>query len=112
MGKKEKRKDIIPNAREECISKTYGSRSFIDSYRVFSSGLDGLVKTLNIDVLKIFQEDFLENWNLLVQKAAYSYENFKRLEDYELDIYNLTKEHYLSEMKNDYDADQEIEQNR
>ena len=38
--------DIIPNTKEDYISATYGYIRFIDSYRIFSSSLDSIVKTL------------------------------------------------------------------
>ena len=35
--------------------------------------LDGLVKVLDIDDLKILRKEFTENWSLLNQKSAYPY---------------------------------------
>ena len=44
--------DIIPKTNEEYISVTYGCIRLIDSYRFLSSGLDSLVRTLVIIVIK------------------------------------------------------------
>ena len=38
---------FIPKTNEEYISVTYGCIRFIDSYRLLSMCLDGLVKNLN-----------------------------------------------------------------
>ena len=54
--------DIIPKTNEDYIGVTYGCIRFIDSYRVLSMSLDGLVKNLNEDVLKILKKEFPDKW--------------------------------------------------
>ena len=54
--------DIIPGTNEEYFSVTYGCIRFIDSYRILSMGLDGLVKNLNEDDFKILKKEFLDKW--------------------------------------------------
>ena len=55
------------------------------------------------------KKEFPVNWNRLNKKVAYPYEYFKSLEDYELPICTVTKEDYLSKLKNDYPDEEEIE---
>ena len=60
--------DIIPKTNEECISVTYGSIRFIDSYRLLASGLDSLVKTLvdnSNKTLKSLKEEIKDNDEIL-----------------------------------------------
>ena len=60
--------DIIPKTNEEYISVTYGCIRFIDIYRVQSSSLDSLVKTLvdnSNKTLKDLKEEIVDNDELL-----------------------------------------------
>ena len=55
---------IIPKTVEEHISVTYGCIRFIDSYRLLSSSLGSLVKTLVINshkTLKDFEAEIVDN---------------------------------------------------
>ena len=101
--------NVIPKTNEEYFSVTYGCIRFIDIYRFLSSGLDGFVKTLNEDDFKILKKEFLDNWILLNKELVYPYEYFKSLEDYDLDISNISKEEYFSKLKNGYSDDEEIQ---
>ena len=58
---KDKRKDnvelkVVPKASEEYLSVSYGYTRFIDSYRILSSCLDGLTKTLQNNDSKILKK--------------------------------------------------------
>ena len=56
--------DFIPKTNEEYISVTYGCIRFIDSYRVLSSSLDSLVKTLvenSHKTLKDLKKEIVDN---------------------------------------------------
>ena len=56
--------DNIPKTKEEYISVTYGCLRFIDRYRLLSSSLDSLVKTLvdnSHKTLKNLNKEFVDN---------------------------------------------------
>ena len=55
--------DKIPKTNEEYISVSYGCIRFKNSYRFLSMSLDGLVKNLNEDEIKILKKKFLINGN-------------------------------------------------
>ena len=60
--------DIIPKTNEEYISVAYGCIRLIDSYRLLSSSLDSLVKTLvdnSHKTLKDFDEEVVDNEEIL-----------------------------------------------
>ena len=60
--------DVIPKTNEEYTSVTYGRIRFIDSYRIFSSSLHSLVKTLvdkNNKTLKNLKEEIIDNDEVL-----------------------------------------------
>ena len=60
--------DIIPKTKEEYISVTYGCIRIIDSYRILSSSLDSLVKTLvdnSHKTLKDVEEENIDNDEIL-----------------------------------------------
>ena len=60
--------EIIPKTNEEYISVTYGCIRFIDSYRLSSSGLDSLVKTLvdnSQKTLEDFEKEIVDNDEVL-----------------------------------------------
>ena len=48
--------DIIPKTNEEYISVACGCTRFIDSYRLLSTSLDGLVENLNEDDFKALKK--------------------------------------------------------
>ena len=94
--------EIIPKTNEEYISITYGCIRFIDSYRVLSSGLDSLVKTLvnnSHKTLKDFKEEIVDNdeilnivnrIKLLITEDKYKNDSIKDLKkDYPDEIKNL-----------------------
>ena len=54
------------------------------------------------------KKEFPYIWELLNKKLAYPYEYFKILEDYNQEIFTLTKQDYFSKLKNDYPDDKEI----
>ena len=66
--------DIMPKTNEEYLSVKYGRIRFIDSYRFLIVGLDGLVRTLDINHLEILNKRFLENWNIINKKLAYPHD--------------------------------------
>ena len=60
--------EIIPQTNEEYISVTYGCTRFIYSYRLLSSGLDSLVKTLvdnSHKTLKNLNKEIVDNDEIL-----------------------------------------------
>ena len=60
--------DIIPKINEEYISVTYGCIRFINSYRLLSSSLDSLVKTLVANshkTLKVLEKEIVDNVEIL-----------------------------------------------
>ena len=111
--------EIIPKTNEEYISVTYGCIRFIDSYRLLSSSLDSLVKTL-VDIsqktLKHFEEEIVDNDEILnivieikflIQEDKYKKSSIKNLKkDYpdtieELDeaLLDYVGENYLNILK-------------
>ena len=64
--KKEKVKfGIITKTNEQHISFAYGCVRFIDGYRLLSSSLDSLVKTLDSDDFVVMKKEFPEKWQYL-----------------------------------------------
>ena len=63
--------DVIPRTNEEHKSIIYGCVRFIDSYRILSSSLDSLLKTLDNDDFKILKKEFPDKWEYLNKKLAY-----------------------------------------
>ena len=88
---------------------------FLDCYRVLSSGLDQLVKSL--DSLPITQSDFGMDQNgfiveLFKKNLAYPYEYFTQsafgtLNNFHQPL-NLTKEHFWSTLKQSCPSDEGI----
>ena len=104
--------DVIPKTNEEYISVTYGCSRFIDSYRVLSSGLDSLVKSLvdnSHKTLKKLKEEIVDNDEVMdiVNKMAEEDKTIKGLKkDYPNEIKNLEEalldymgENYLENFK-------------
>ena len=56
--------------------------------------------------------EFPDNWNSLAKRLAYPYEYFKSLDDYKKFVDNIKEEDFLSELKNDYPNDKEIERTK
>ena len=65
---------IIPETNEKYILVSYGCIRFIDSYRFLSTGLDDLVKNLDMDDFVILKKEFLDKWRNLNKKLAYPYQ--------------------------------------
>ena len=60
--------DIIPKTNEEQTSVTYGCIRFIDNYRIISSSLDSIVKTLSDNshkTLKQLEEEIVDSDEIL-----------------------------------------------
>ena len=104
--------DIIPKTNEEYIPVTYGCIRFVDSYRFLSSGLDSLVKKLDVDDLKILKKEFPDKWQYLNIKLAYPSEYFNSIDDYKKPVHNLKKEDFFSKLKNNYPDDEEIQRTK
>ena len=104
--------DIIPKTNEKYISVTYGCIRFIDSYRFLSSGLDSLVKNLNVDDFKILKKEFPDEWQYLNKKLAYPYEYFNSIVDYKKPVNNLKKEDFFGKLKNKCPYDEEIQRTK
>ena len=66
--------DSLPGTNENYISRTDGGISYIDSCRLFSKGLDELVKTLHKDDFVILQKTFPDRWEYLNKKLANPFE--------------------------------------
>ena len=97
--------NIIPKTNEEYISITYGCIRFRDNYRFLKCGLDKLIKTLNEDNFKNLKREFPNNWQLFKKKLAYPYEKFNKIEEYDKEISNITKEDCFNKLKNKYPDD-------
>ena len=54
------------------------------------------------------KKEFPDNWNLLDKELAYPCEYFQKVEDYELDICNNSKEDFFSKLNNDHFDAEEI----
>ena len=67
---------------------TYGCITFIDSYRLLSMSLDGLIKILNEDEFKILKKEVPDKWRYFKKKLAYPYEYFKSINDYQKPVNN------------------------
>ena len=91
---------------------TYGCIRFIDSYRFLPSGLDSLVKNLDVDDFKILKKEFPDKWQYLHKILAYPYEYFNSIDDYKKPVDNLKKEHFVSKIKNGYPDDEEIQRTK
>ena len=87
--------ELIPKTNEESKSVTYGCISYIDSYRLPSSGLDSLVKTL-VDnghkTLENLKEEIVDNDEMLdiankIEEDDRTIEDLKK--DYPDEIKNL-----------------------
>ena len=97
--------DIIPKTNEEYIPVTYGCIRFIDSYRLLSSGLDSLVKTLvdnSHKTMKNLKEEIVVNEDILdfVNKILEEDKTIKDLKkDYPNEINKLEEAHlnYMGE---------------
>ena len=89
--------DKIPETNEEYISVTYGCIRFIDSYRLLSSSLDSLVKTLvdnSNKTLKDLKEEIVDSDEILdiVSKIEENYtEEILNLEEDDRTIEKLKK---------------------
>ena len=62
--------------------------------------------------MKMISEFWTKNFliiGLFQKKLAYPYEKFNKIEDYDLDISNLTKQDYYSKLKNGYPDNEEIQ---
>ena len=94
--------DIIPKTNEENISVTYGCLRFTDSFRLLSSSLDSLVKTLvdnSHKTLKYLEGEIADNdeilntvneIKILVREDKYKNDSIKDLKkDYRDKIKNL-----------------------
>ena len=68
--------DNIPKTNEEYKSLTYGCIRFIDSFRLLSSSLDSLVRTLVNHDFEILKEKFPDKWEYLNKKLPYPYDYF------------------------------------
>ena len=96
IGNKKKDKvdfEIIPKKNQEYKSVTYGCIRFIDSYRILSSSLDSLVKTLvdnSNKTLKNLKEEIVDNDEILeiVNKLV---EDNRTIEDLKKDHPNDNK---------------------
>ena len=104
--------DVMPKTNEEYISVTYGCIRFIDSYRFLSSGLDSLVKTLDVDDFKILKREFPDKRQYLNKKLAYPYEYFNSIDDYKKPVHNLENKDFFSKLKNKCPDDKEIDRTR
>ena len=51
---------IILIKKEENISKSYGTRRYIDDYRFLSSSSDSLDETLGEEVFKVLKREFTD----------------------------------------------------
>ena len=66
--------DFMPKTNEEYISVTYVCNRFVDSFRILSSSLDSLVKTLANEDFKVLKKGFSDEWKYLNKKLANPYE--------------------------------------
>ena len=88
---------------------TYGCIRFIDSFRLLSSSLISLIKTLVNDDFKSLKDLFPDKWEYLNKKLAYPYEHFISFDDNQKPVDNLKIEDSFSKLRNDYPKDSEIE---
>ena len=89
---------IIPKSMENYFSLQVRCSRVLDSYRFLSSGLDKLVKRINSFQIK--GSNKIEN-ELLKKKLAYEYLNLSNFQE----PLNLTKEDFLSTLKQFYPSD-------
>ena len=73
---------ITPKTNEEYISLTYGCKSFLDSNRFLSLGLDELANNLDKDDFKILKKQFPDKWQFLNEKLSHPFEYFNSIDDY------------------------------
>ena len=94
---------IIPKSLENYVSVQVGCLRFLDSYRLLSSSLDKLVKSLhNFPIMKL--EGMSDD--LFKKKLAYPYE-YLNLDNFQEPL-NLTKEDYWSTLTQSYPSDDDI----
>ena len=91
--------DIISKTNEEYNEVTDTCIRFIDSYRLSSMSLNGLVKTLDSDDFNFLKKEFPDKWNYLNSKLAYSCEFFSSLEYYQKFVVDFKKVNFLSNLK-------------
>ena len=84
----------------------------MDSYRLLSMSLNGLVKILNEDDFKILKKEFPSKWQYLNKKIAYPYEYFKSNDGYKKPVGNREKEEFFSKLKNKCPNDDEIQRTK
>ena len=94
---------IIPKSLENYVSVQVGCLRFLDSYRLLSSSLDKLVKSLdNFPIMKL--EGMSDD--LFKKKLPYPYE-YLNLDNFQEPL-NLTKEDYWSTLTQSYPSDDDI----
>ena len=94
---------IIPKSLENYVSVQVGCLRFLDSYRLLSSSLDKLVKSL--DIFPIMKLEGMSD-DLFKKKLAYPYE-YLNLDNFQEPL-NLTKEDYWSTLTQSYPSDDDI----
>ena len=85
-----------PEAKEECISVTYGCIKLLDNYRFLSSSLEEIFKNLDADHFKLLKNWCLDHREILNKKLAYPYENFIKNEGYQKLVYNFKNEEFFN----------------
>ena len=102
----------MPKTNEEYISVKYVCIRFVVSYRILSSNLDSLVKTLVNEDFKILKKDFWDEWEYLIKKLVNPYEFFISIDEYKKLFENLKKESFFIRLKKDYPNDSETERTK
>ena len=92
--------EIMPKTDEEYISVTYGCIRFIDSYKILSSSLDSLVKTLvdnSHKTMEDIEEEIVDNDEIL--NIVIEIELLNKKDRYNNDSIEDIKKNYPDKLK-------------
>ena len=102
----------MPQTNEKYMSVEYGCVTFFDSVTILGDKLDNNAKNLSKDAFIYLKQEFGRNCKVFKKKMAYPYDFYQSKEDYEkpiIQLQELGKEAYYSNLNDDYPDRNEID---